>query len=87
MITNTLLSLTLPGEEYKVIKNKLQSTVLCKEELRDLDNLTIQDGEARFELPFLGDEMLKKMFGNISEVGIEVIKNHYFLVSSKPSQL
>ena len=32
MITNTLLWLKLPGEEYTVIKNDLQSTILGKEE-------------------------------------------------------
>lgn len=60
-----------------MIRNKLQSTVLGKEESRDLDNLTIQDGKASFELPCLGEEMLEKTFGNISEVGIEVIENRY----------
>ena len=66
--------LKLPGEEYTVIKNKLQSTVLGKQELHDLGNLTIQDGETSFELPSLGDKTMEEIFGNNSEVGIEVGK-------------
>ena len=44
-ITNTLLSLKLPGEDYIVMKNEHQSIILGKHESHDLDQLTIQDGK------------------------------------------
>ena len=72
MITNTLLSLKVPGEEYSVIKNEHQSTILGKKESHELSQLTIQDGNASFQLPSLDDEVLHKILGNISEVGVEV---------------
>ena len=72
MITNTLLWLKLPGEEYTVIKNDLQSTILGKEEAYNISNLAIEDGEAGFKLPSLSDDVFKRIMGNTSEVGIEV---------------
>ena len=82
MITNTLLSLKLPGEEYSVIKNQLQSTILGKQESHDLSHLAIHDGGASFELPSLDKKALKKMLGNLSEVGVEVyvVVQIFFLV-------
>lgn len=62
----------MPGEEYSVIKNEHQSTILGKEESHELSQLTIQDGKASFDLPSLDDKTLEKMLGNTSEVGVEV---------------
>ncbi|XP_078356038.1 polycystin-1-related protein-like, partial [Oculina patagonica] len=76
-IINTLLSLKVPGEEYSVIKNDLQSTILGKKESHELNQLTIQDGNASFELPSLDDKTLEKMLGNISEVGVEMIDYNF----------
>ena len=36
VMTNTMLSLKQPGEEYSAVKNKLQSTVLGREEVKDI---------------------------------------------------
>ena len=72
MITNTMLSLMLPGEEYTVIKNELDSTILGKQEVQDLDHLQVNNEDAGFEFPHLGNETLESMFGRTSEVGIQV---------------
>ena len=72
MITDTLLSLKLPGEEYSKINNGLQSTILGKQESRELSLLAIRDGDARFQLPYLDDSALDNWLGNVSEVGVEV---------------
>lgn len=72
MIANTMLSLMQPGEEYTVIKNKLESTVLGKQEVQDLDHLQVYNKGVRFEFPHLSNETLANMFGRTSEVGIKV---------------
>lgn len=71
-IINPLLSLKVPGEEYSVIKSDHQSTILGKQESHELNQLTIKDGNVSFELPSLDDKALQRMFGNISEIGVEV---------------
>lgn len=72
MITNTLLSLMQPGEEYTVIRNKLESTVLGKQEVNDLSHLKIHDEDTGFKFPMLDNETEGKIFGNTSEVGVQV---------------
>ena len=72
MIANTMLSLMQPGEEYTVIKNKLESTVLGKQEVQDLDHLQVYNEDVKFEFPHLSNETLANMFGRTSEVGIQV---------------
>lgn len=72
MITNTMLALMQPGEEYTVIKNKLESTILGKQEVQDLDHLQVHNEDAGFEFPHLDNETLAKIFRKTSEVGIQV---------------
>ena len=72
MITNTMLSLKQPGEDYTVIRNKFESTVLGKQEVEFLSDLAIHDEDAGFEFPLLSDETLSKTFENMSEVGVQV---------------
>ena len=72
MIANTILSLMQPGEEYTVIKNKLESTVLGKQEVQDLDHVQVYNEDVKFEFPHLSNETLENMFGRTSEVGIQV---------------
>ena len=74
-ITNILLSLKLPGEEYIVMKNERQSIILGKQESHDLNQLTIQEGKSRFKFPSLDDKDLKKISRNTSDVGVEVCKS------------
>ena len=59
-----------------MIKNKLLSISLGKEESHNLSLLAIHIGNASFELPYLDDMALEKMFGEIIEVGIEVRKSN-----------
>ncbi|XP_078352373.1 polycystin family receptor for egg jelly-like [Oculina patagonica] len=73
IVTNTMLSLKQPGEEYTVIRNKLESTVLGKQEVEYLSHLAIHDKDAGFEFPLLGNETLSKIFGSTSEVGVQMI--------------
>ena len=75
-ITNILLSLKLPGEEYIVMKNVHQSIILGKHESHDLSQLTIHDGQVSFKLPFLDDKDVKKISGNKPHVGVEVCKSN-----------
>lgn len=72
MIANNMLSLMQPGEEYTVIKNKLESTILGKQEVQDLDHLQVHDGDVKFEFPHLSNETLANVFGRTSEIGIQV---------------
>ena len=71
-ITNILLSLKLPGEEYIVMKNEHQSIILGKHESHELNQLTVQNGQVSFKLPSLEKKDLKKISGNTSDVGVEV---------------
>ena len=67
-----MLSLMQPGEEYTVIQNELESTILGKQEVQDLDHLQVHNEDVGFEFPHLGNETLAKLFGRKSEVGIQV---------------
>ena len=76
LVTNTLISLKQPGEEYTEIKSKLQSTVMGKEEVQDISRLTVMDEDhkyAGFEFPSLNNEAMTDIFGNVSEIGVQVI--------------
>lgn len=75
-ITNKLLSLKLPGEEYSVVKNDHQAIILGKQESHDFKQLTVQEGQVSFKLPFLDDNDLKTIFENTSEVGVEVCRSN-----------
>ena len=67
-----MLSLMQPGEEYTVIQNQLESTILGKQEVQDLAHLHVYNEDAGFEFPHLGNETLANMFGQESEVGVQV---------------
>lgn len=67
-----MLSLMQPGEEYTVIRNELESTILGKQEVQDLEHLHVHSEDAGFEFPHLGNETLANMFGRESEVGVQV---------------
>ena len=67
-----MLSLMQPGEEYAVINNKLESTILGKQEVQDLDHLQVHNEDAGFEFPHLDNETMANMFRDTSEVGIQV---------------
>lgn len=67
-----MLSLMQPGEEYTVIRNELESTILGKQEVQDLDHLHVYNEDAGFEFPHLGNETLSKIFRRTSEVGVQV---------------
>ena len=71
-VTNILLSLKIPGEEYIIMKNEHQSIILGKHESHDLNQLTVQDGQASFKFPSLNDKDLKRISGNTPDVGLEV---------------
>ena len=58
-----------------VMKNEHQSIILGKQESNDLNQLTIQEGKASFKLPSLDDKDLKKISGNMSDVGVEVCRS------------
>ena len=74
-MTNTMLSLKQPGEEYSTVKNKLQSTVLGKEEVKDISQLAVKDTEqgAGFQLPKFSSEIMDEIFAETPEVGVQVI--------------
>ena len=72
MITNTLLSFKLPGEEYTTISNELRSIFLGKEESMEMSLLTLRNGQASFHFPSMNTSTLQNWLGNSSEVGIEV---------------
>ena len=72
MITNTLLSNKLPGEEYTTISNDLRSILLGKEESMDMSLLKLRNGEASFQFPFINTSTLQNWLGNVFEFGIEV---------------
>ena len=73
-MANTLLSLKQPGEEYSEVTNKLQTTILGKEEVKDISQLVIKDEDhaTGFELPMLSSEEVADIFGNTSEIGVQV---------------
>ena len=58
------------------MKNEHQSIILGKHESHDLSQLTIQDGQVSFKLPFLDDKDVKKISGNKPHVGVEVCKSN-----------
>ena len=72
-----MLSLQQPGEEYTVIRNKLESTVLGKQEVEYLSHLAIHDEDAGFDFPQLSNETVVRIFGPISEVGVQVKKRGF----------
>ena len=74
VMTNTMLSLKQPGEEYSAVKNKLQSTVLGREEVKDITRLAVKDNErgAGFQLPEFSNETMAEIFAETPEVGVQV---------------
>ena len=74
VLTNTMLSLKQPGEEYSAVKNKLQSTVLGREEVKDITRLAVKDNErgARFQLPEFSNKTMAEVFAETPEVGVQV---------------
>ena len=74
VMTNTMLSLKQPGEEYSAVKNKLLSTVLGREEVKDITRLAVKDNErgAGFQLPEFSSETMAEIFAETPEVGVQV---------------
>lgn len=79
VISDAALSSKMTGEEYSSIKTKHHSLLLGKHELHEMDSLQVTDEDASFLFPELSEDMTQTVFGEATNVHVQVIRKLNYL--------
>jgi len=73
VISDAALSSKLTGEEYSSVNTNHHSLLLGKHELHEMGSLQVRDEDSYFVFPELSDDMTKRVFGEATNVHVQVM--------------